>query len=60
MIYYPVPLHHQLAYKEHLLPGQRFEISESLAKNVISLPIHTEMDEEQLNYITDTVKSFFL
>jgi dTDP-4-amino-4,6-dideoxygalactose transaminase len=60
MIYYPVPLHHQLAYKEHLLPGQRFEISESLAKNVISLPIHTEMDEEQLIYITDTVKSFFL
>jgi UDP-2-acetamido-2-deoxy-ribo-hexuluronate aminotransferase len=60
MIYYPVPLHHQLAYKENLQPGDHFEISESLAKCVISLPIHTEMDEEQLNYITETVKSFFV
>jgi UDP-2-acetamido-2-deoxy-ribo-hexuluronate aminotransferase len=60
MIYYPVPLHHQLAYKDNLQPGDSFEISESLAKSVISLPIHTEMDEEQLNYITETVKSFFL
>lgn len=60
MIYYPVPLHHQLAYKENLQPGDSFEISESLAKSVISLPIHTEMDAEQLNYINETVKSFFL
>jgi len=60
MIYYPVPLHHQIAYKEHLIPGQQFEISESLAKNVISLPIHTEMEVEQLNYIVETVKSFFI
>jgi len=60
MIYYPVPLHHQLAYKDNLQPGDHFEISEQLAKSVISLPIHTEMDEEQLNYITETIKSFFL
>lgn len=60
MIYYPVPLHHQLAYKDNLRPGDSFEISESLAKSVISLPIHTEMDKDQLNYITETVKSFFL
>lgn len=60
MIYYPVPLHHQLAYKEHLLPGDRFDVSENLAKCVISLPIHTEMDDEQLDYITKTVKSFFV
>ena len=60
MIYYPVPLHHQLAYKDNLQPGDSFEISESLAKCVISLPIHTEVDEEQLHYITTTVQSFFL
>lgn len=60
MIYYPVPLHHQLAYKEHLKPSDSFPISESLAKSVLSLPIHTEMDEKQLLYITETVKSFFI
>jgi UDP-2-acetamido-2-deoxy-ribo-hexuluronate aminotransferase len=60
MIYYPIPLHHQLAYKDNIQPGDSFEISETLAKSVISLPIHSEMDEEQLNYITETVKSFFL
>ena len=60
MIYYPVPLHHQLAYKDNLQLGDSFEISESLAKSVISLPIHTEVDEEQLRYITTTVQSFFL
>lgn len=60
MIYYPVPLHHQLAYKVHHRATDNFAISESLAKSVISLPIHTEMDEEQLQYIVETVKSFFL
>jgi dTDP-4-amino-4,6-dideoxygalactose transaminase len=34
-------------------------VSEMLANEVISLPIHTEMDEIQLNYITEAVLSFF-
>lgn len=55
MIYYPVPLHLQKAFhKTDELP-----ITEQLSKSVISLPIHTEMDEEQLKYITDSVKGFF-
>ncbi len=58
MIYYPVPLHHQLAYKMHHNPSDDFSISESLAKNVISLPIHTEMEDEQQEYIIHHVLEF--
>lgn len=58
MIYYPVPLHHQLAYKHHHNPKDDFSISESLAKNVISLPIHTEMEKDQQEYIIHHVLEF--
>jgi dTDP-4-amino-4,6-dideoxygalactose transaminase len=58
MIYYPVPLHHQLAYKMHHHPADDFSISESLANNVISLPIHTEMEQEQQDYIIHHVIEF--
>ncbi len=59
MVYYPVPLHMQDAFinnpsfKQTSLP-----ITEDLAKKVISLPIHTEMKEEQLILITETVKEY--
>lgn len=58
MIYYPVPLHHQLAYKMHHKPSDDFSISENLARNVISLPIHTEMEKEQQEYIIHHVLEF--
>lgn len=58
MIYYPVPLHHQLAYKMHYNPEDDFSISEDLAKHVISLPIHTEMEKEQQEYIIKHVLEF--
>jgi dTDP-4-amino-4,6-dideoxygalactose transaminase len=52
MIYYPVPLHLQKAYQDpRYVPGV-FPVSESLASQVISLPMHTELDNEQLHYIT--------
>jgi UDP-2-acetamido-2-deoxy-ribo-hexuluronate aminotransferase len=58
MIYYPVPLHLQGAYrKEGFGPGS-FPVSERLSDSVLSLPIHTEMDTEQLSYICDAIKSF--
>ena len=58
MIYYPVPLHFQPAYRrENLGPGS-FPVSERLSETVLSLPIHTEMDEDQLSYICDSIKSF--
>ena len=52
MIYYPIPLHLQKAYQDpRYLPGD-FPVAERLAACVLSLPMHTELDEEQLQYIT--------
>jgi UDP-2-acetamido-2-deoxy-ribo-hexuluronate aminotransferase len=58
MIYYPVPLHLQTAYTQPEYPVGTFPITEELSKTVLSLPIHTEMDQEQLSYICQTIKSF--
>lgn len=55
MIYYPIPLHLQKAYQDpRYLPGD-FPVAERLAACVLSLPMHTELDEEQLQYITRNV-----
>lgn len=59
MIYYPVPLHQQKAYTRPEFKDENYPITMNLCKSVISLPIHTEMDEEQLKYITQSVKEFF-
>jgi len=58
MIYYPVPLHLQTAYARAEYPAGTFPITEQLSKTVLSLPIHTEMNEEQLLYICNTIKDF--
>jgi UDP-2-acetamido-2-deoxy-ribo-hexuluronate aminotransferase len=58
MIYYPVPLHLQTAYARAEYQAGTFPITEQLSKTVLSLPIHTEMDEEQLLYICNTIKDF--
>jgi UDP-2-acetamido-2-deoxy-ribo-hexuluronate aminotransferase len=58
MIYYPVPLHLQHAYARPEYPVGSFKITEELSRTVISLPIHTEMNEEQLSYICTTIKEF--
>jgi UDP-2-acetamido-2-deoxy-ribo-hexuluronate aminotransferase len=55
MIYYPVPLHLQKAYLDARYKEGDFPVTEMLCANVISLPIHTEMAEETLKYITDAV-----
>lgn len=59
MIYYPKPLHHQKAYQNLGRRVSDLSISEQLCQEVLSLPIHTEMDEEQLEYITNTILRFF-
>lgn len=58
MIYYPVPLHLQKAFKDSRYKQGDFPVTEALAKSVISLPMHTELDEEQLKYITKSVLEF--
>jgi dTDP-4-amino-4,6-dideoxygalactose transaminase len=55
-IYYPVPIHLQEAYAKYGYRKGDFPIAEKLSETVLSLPIHTEMDEEQLRYITSNMK----
>ena len=55
MIYYPVPLHQQKAYLDPRYKNGDFPVAERLAACVLSLPMHTELDEEQLRYITEGV-----
>jgi dTDP-4-amino-4,6-dideoxygalactose transaminase len=58
MVYYPVPLHLQNAYKDLGYKVGDFPVTEELCKNVISLPMHTELEEEQLKFITTTFLEF--
>ena len=58
MIYYPIPLYKQEAFKEYH-NGEELPITEALCKEVISIPMHTEMDEETRNYIVDAIKNYF-
>jgi len=55
MIYYPIPLHMQNAYKSDRFKKGDFPVTEKLCASVLSLPMHTELDEETLKYITSSV-----
>ena len=58
MIYYPMPLHTQKAYGAENFDHSNFPVTNELCKTVISLPIHTELDQEQLNYICNAMKEY--
>ena len=58
MIYYPVPLHKQKAYMDERYDKIDFSNTEALNECVISLPMHTELTDEQLKYITESVIAF--
>lgn len=57
MVYYPVPLHLQKAYNRLGYRCGDFPVSETLSEIVVSLPMHTELDEEQQRYITEQILS---
>ena len=57
-VYYPIPLHLQKAYKDSRYKEVDFPVTNQLVKEVISLPMHTELDDEQIKFITDTVIGF--
>ncbi|MEG2339176.1 MAG: DegT/DnrJ/EryC1/StrS family aminotransferase, partial [Odoribacter sp.] len=57
MIYYPIPLHQQKGYQK--VNTASFPTAERLSREVLSIPIHTEMTKQQLEYITHTIRSFF-
>jgi len=58
MIYYPVPLHMQKAYLDPRYKPGDFPVTEALSETVVSLPMHTELNSEQLKHITDSVLEF--
>ena len=58
-IHYPLPLHLQPAYKDFGFKKGDFPVSETLAKEILSIPVYPELTEEQLNYIVDNIKQFF-
>lgn len=58
MVYYPISLHLQEAFKTDEFGVGDFPISEDLCTRVLSLPIHTEMQEDVQTYIIDTIKGF--
>jgi dTDP-4-amino-4,6-dideoxygalactose transaminase len=57
-VYYPIPLHLQKAYKDARYNEADFPVTNQLIKEVISLPMHTELEDDQIKFITDTVKDF--
>lgn len=59
MIYYPIPLHKQEAFKSIAVVSQSLTNTEILTKSVLSLPMHTELKIGQQQYIADCIKSFF-
>ncbi|WP_177731987.1 MULTISPECIES: DegT/DnrJ/EryC1/StrS family aminotransferase [Flavobacterium] len=57
-IYYPIPLHSQKAYTDSRYKEEAFPVTNELVNEVISLPMHTELDDEQIKFITDSILEF--
>lgn len=57
-VYYPIPLHKQKAYTDARYNEDDFKVTNALVKSVISLPMHTELDDEQISFITLTILDF--
>jgi dTDP-4-amino-4,6-dideoxygalactose transaminase len=58
MIYYPVPAHRQKMFDRFQSASVQLPSTDWLTERVISLPVHTEMDSDQLTHITNAVKNF--
>lgn len=58
MIYYPLPLHRQLAYRSERYPDGCFPVAEQLCAEVLSLPMHTELSPDTQDLIIQAIKSF--
>lgn len=57
-IYYPIPLHSQKAYADSRYDEADFPVTNQLCDEVIALPMHTELDDEQIRFITDSVLEY--
>ena len=58
-IYYPIPLHKQKAYTDVNYNEENFKISNMMSEQVISLPMHSELDNDQIKFICNKVNEFF-
>ncbi|MDR1719458.1 MAG: DegT/DnrJ/EryC1/StrS family aminotransferase [Dysgonamonadaceae bacterium] len=59
VVYYPLPVHRQEAYRNKIRIGSDLSVSEQLCLSALSLPMHTELEEEQQRYISEQIHSFF-
>jgi UDP-2-acetamido-2-deoxy-ribo-hexuluronate aminotransferase len=57
-IYYPIPLHSQKAYADSRYKEEDFPVTNQLCREVIALPMHTELDDEQIKFISDSILEF--
>ena len=57
MVYYPIPLHKQIVYKDYTFNTEDLKVSEKLSKCVLSLPMHPYLNEEQIDMIVSDIKS---
>jgi UDP-2-acetamido-2-deoxy-ribo-hexuluronate aminotransferase len=57
-VYYPIPLHKQKAYTDDRYNDSDFKVTNTLIDAVISLPMHTELDDDQIDFITSTIIDF--
>jgi len=57
-VYYPIPLHKQKAYLDDRYNDADFKVTNTLINEVISLPMHTELDDDQIDFITSTIIDF--
>lgn len=60
MIYYPLPLQEQEAFKPITRPGEALDKSRECAYSVLSLPIHTEMTKEVQDVVLNSIKAFYI
>lgn len=59
MVYYPLPLHHQKAFKNESYSIGSMPITEKLVEEVLSLPMHTELTESELQLVVGKIREFF-
>ncbi|BFO64544.1 DegT/DnrJ/EryC1/StrS family aminotransferase [Chryseobacterium sp. KCF3-3] len=59
MVYYPLPLYKQEAFLQYVEEGFSLPVTEQLCKEVISLPVHTEFNQEVLDVIITEIKNYF-
>lgn len=59
MIYYPLPLYKQNAFKPYVSEHFELPITEMLCREVLSFPIHTEINTDDMNYVVENIINFF-